>query len=61
MLEIRLARSDDAAGVRACLVELQDHERALEPLLAEGAAMADAHLAQQAEQIGTARHRQPKS
>jgi len=45
MLEIRLAGPDDAAGVRACLVELQDHERALEPALTAGDAMADAHLA----------------
>jgi ribosomal protein S18 acetylase RimI-like enzyme len=35
----------DAAGVRACLVELQDHERTLDPALIEGEAMADAHLA----------------
>lgn len=46
MVEIRAYWPDeDAGGVRACLVELQDHERALEPALREGAAMADAHLA----------------
>jgi ribosomal protein S18 acetylase RimI-like enzyme len=46
MLEIRAYRPDvDTEGVRACLVELQDHERTFEPALTEGAAMADAHLA----------------
>jgi len=46
MTEIRDYRPElDAPGVRACLVELQDHERALEPALIAGDAMADAHLA----------------
>ena len=45
MPEIREYRPEtDRTGVRACLVELQDHERAMEPALREGAAMADAHL-----------------
>jgi ribosomal protein S18 acetylase RimI-like enzyme len=45
MPEIREYQPDtDRAGVRACLIELQDHERAMEPALREGAAMADAHL-----------------
>jgi len=34
-----------AAGVRACIVELQNYERTLEPALLDGEAMADVHLA----------------
>lgn len=46
MFEIREYRPEtDTADVRACLVELQDFERALEPALLAGDAMADAHLA----------------
>lgn len=53
MLEIREYRSEsDMSDVRACLIELQDHERALEPALLEGAAMADAHLAVLVERCG---------
>jgi len=53
MPEVREYQSGtDAPGVRACLVELQDHERALEPALTEGAAMADAHLAHLLDRCG---------
>jgi ribosomal protein S18 acetylase RimI-like enzyme len=46
MPEIREYRPGmDTPGVRTCLVELQDHERTIEPALIEGAAMVDAHLA----------------
>jgi ribosomal protein S18 acetylase RimI-like enzyme len=34
----------DAAAVRACFLELQEFERALEPTLPAGAAVADAYL-----------------
>jgi ribosomal protein S18 acetylase RimI-like enzyme len=46
MFEIReYLPESDTRDVRACLVELQDHERGLEPALLEGDAMADDHLA----------------
>jgi hypothetical protein len=42
MTSIRLYRSgQDRAAVRACIVELQEHERALDPRMPEGEAMAD--------------------
>lgn len=36
--------ADDFQGVRKCLVELQDHERALDPRLPAGDTIADAYL-----------------
>jgi ribosomal protein S18 acetylase RimI-like enzyme len=38
------SRSDDLPAVRACLIELQEHERALDPRVPSGPAMADAYL-----------------
>jgi ribosomal protein S18 acetylase RimI-like enzyme len=35
----------DTTGLLGCIVELQEHERALEPSLLEGGEMAEAHLA----------------
>ena len=43
---IRPYRSEDAAGCRACVVELQDAERQVDPRLRPGAAIADAYLDQ---------------
>ena len=44
-MEIRAYRvSDDLPAVRACLIELQECERALDPRLTPGADMADAYL-----------------
>lgn len=41
---IRTYRDSDAAAVRACIVELQDHERAIDSRLRPGESMADAYL-----------------
>ena len=38
---IREYRHDDAAAVRRCVVELQEHERTIDPRLRPGEAMAD--------------------
>lgn len=43
---IRPYEPDDEAGSRACLVELQDAERAFDPRLRPGESMADEYLAQ---------------
>jgi ribosomal protein S18 acetylase RimI-like enzyme len=42
-LLIREYRQDDAAAVRRCVVELQEHERTIDPTLRSGDAMADDH------------------
>lgn len=43
---IRPYEPEDEGGCRACVVELQDAERALDPRLRPGESMADAYLAQ---------------
>lgn len=44
MSEIREYRGEDAAGLRACLVALQEYERRMDTLLIEGERMADRYL-----------------
>jgi GNAT superfamily N-acetyltransferase len=44
-LLIREYRADDATIVRRCVVELQEHERTIDPRLRPGEAMADDHWA----------------
>ena len=41
---IREYRQEDQPAVRACIVELQEFERTIEPRLRPGEAMADAHF-----------------
>lgn len=44
MSEIREYRGEDAAGLRACLVALQEYERRMDGFLVEGERMADRYL-----------------
>lgn len=43
---IRKYRADDARAVEACIVELQDYERRIDPRLRPGSSMAGEYLAQ---------------
>ncbi|MGB8508524.1 MAG: GNAT family N-acetyltransferase [Pyrinomonadaceae bacterium] len=45
MLRIREYKPEDSGCVEACYVELQDNERRLEPIRAEGRAVAEKYLA----------------
>lgn len=44
-IEIRPYEAKDAAAVRACFIELQDHEHGLDPHAPTGEAIADEYLA----------------
>ena len=48
-MDIRAYQDDDSAVIRACIVELQDYERGIDPRLRPGADMADDYLAQMLE------------
>lgn len=45
MFSLREYKPEDAAGVERCFIELQEHERSLEPLRAEGWRVAAPYLA----------------
>ena len=45
VMQIREYRTEDAEAVERCYVELQDHERRMEPLRAEGRAVVKKYLA----------------
>lgn len=45
-VQLRAYRDDDAAAIRACIVELQEYERAIDPRLRPGTAMAAEYFTQ---------------
>jgi GNAT superfamily N-acetyltransferase len=56
MIEIReYVAARDREGVRACTIELQDYERALDPRMPAGAAIADAYPEEMAEECAKQR------
>lgn len=56
MIEIReYVAARDRDGVRACTIELQDYERALDPRMPAGATIADAYPEEMAEECAKQR------